>query len=397
MPGRSFPFVPLLSYESGNIIEVMNLLLVLLLAAPGSAATITRVPTAPVPILRGPLAAPALNIRLSPALLSSPLGAVTLAPSLMTPQAPVAPAVQAEAPAPMVEIDLTQAAQPQTAQTTLESLTAFAASLADLSFSEQKPSLDSFWAGLQARKPEVTAAGPSYLANPHDADFIRLGAITAAAQASPTGRKVLKAVMALTEKEGKPIQVRFQSLKGNLGEYDYMNRVLYLNRSYADGDPRLGAATLIHELTHILQHAQGVPSEALEMELEAHVITLLVLDELGIKPEEESSFSAAAVRELRKSPKAFEEWMAGQLPGKLRLSKGLEEAVEDLEYEAEELEDALSRAAASRQAKIAERLAAVQADMHKLKSRAGQTAYSKLAARAKALMQRYHRKLAGRD
>ena len=89
--------------------------------------------------------------------------------------------------------------------------------------------------------------------------------------------------------------------------------------------------------------------------------------------------------------------MAGQLPGKLRLSKGLEEAVEDLEYEAEELEDALSRAAASRQAKIAERLAAVQADMHKLKSRAGQTAYSKLAARAKALMQRYHRKLAGRD
>ena len=397
MPGRSFPFVPLLSHESGIIIDAMNLLLVLLLAGPGSAATITRVPTAPVPVLRGPLAAPALNLRLSPALLSSPLGAMTLAPSLMTPQISAAPAVQAEAPAPMVEIDLTKAAQPQVAQTTLESLTAFTASLVDLTFGEQKPSLDSFWTGLQARKPEVTAAGPSYLANPRDTDFLRLGAITAAAHTSPTGRKVLKAVMALTEKEGKPIQVRFQSLKGNLGEYDYMNRVLYLNRSYADGDPRLGAATLIHELTHILQHAQGVPSEALEMELEAHVITLLVLDELGIKPEDESSFSAAAVRELRKSPKAFEEWMAGQLPGKLRLSKGLEEAVEDLEYEAEELEDSLSRAAASRQAKIAERLTAVQADIRKLKSRAGQAAYAKLAARAKALMARYHRSLARRD
>ncbi|MBI5241885.1 MAG: hypothetical protein HY926_15540 [Elusimicrobia bacterium] len=384
----------------------MSLLLALLLAAPGSAAVISRVPTAPVPVLRGPLTAPALSPNLGPTLLAAPLSSLTLAPALAAPQLPAAPVVQA-AQIPSVVIDLTQDA-PQAAPTTLESLVGFAKSLSGLTFSDPKAALDSFWTGSQARKPEVEAAGPSYLANSRDADFLRLGAITAAAQTSPTGRKVLKAVMALTQKEGKPIQVRFQDLKGNLGEYDYIAKVLYLDRKYADGDPRLGAATMIHELVHVLQHGQGVPSEALEMELEAHVLTLIVLDELGIKPEEESSFSAAAVRELRKSPKAFEEWMAGQLPGKVRLDKGFDEAVESLEYEREELQESIENLEQSyarrpsartkgRLAKADERLAAVQADLKRLKSPSGRAAYRKLAARAKALMQRHHRSLARRD
>ena len=379
-----------------------------LCCAPAFPATLSRVPSAPVPILRGPLAAPVLSAKLGPVLLAAPLAAPELSPSLVLPQLLPVPAVQVQAPEDIPEIYITPVAPaPPAAGISLEHLVSFAANLSQLASNDPKPALDAFWAGLQARSAAVEAAGPSYLATPRDGDFLRLGSIVATAQDSPSGAKVLKAVMALARKEGKPIQVRFHDLKKNLGEYDYIDRVLYLNSSYAEGELALGAATLVHELLHVLQHAESVPAEALEMELEAHVVTLKVLDELGIAPEKDGSFSAAAAKKLRKSPEAFEEWMAGQLPGKLRLNKGFDEAVENLEMERDELADSVENLqeayaehgtaqAKGRLLKAQERLKAVQADIKLLKSSAGRAAYRKLAARAHALMTRYHRTLVRR-
>jgi hypothetical protein len=385
-------------------------LLAVLCCAPAFAATLSQLPTAPVPVLRGPLTSPGLSAGLGPTLLAAPLAAPTLAPSLVLPQLQPTPEVQVQAlPALMPavsELDLTVPAAPPSAGANLEHLIAFADNLSQLASTsaDPKPALDSFWTGPKVRSSAVEAQGPSYLATPRDADFVRLGSIVAAAQGSPAGGKILKAALALTRQQGKPIQVRFHELKGNLGEYDYLEHVLYLNRSYADGDARLGAATLVHELLHILQHAEGVPSEALEMELEAHVVTLQVLHDLGVPASREGSFSATAERKLRQSPEAFEEWMAGQLPGKLRLNQGAAAAVEDLKQERDEIMESIedleeayadqpTAQAKGRLAKAQQNLAAVQADIKVLKSASGRAAYRKLAARTQALMKSYHRAL----
>jgi exonuclease VII small subunit len=409
--------------------RLMLSLLAALCCAPGSAATLSRLPAAPVPVLRGPLQASGLSFDLGATLLAAPLAAPALSPSLVLPQLQPTPQVQVQASPALTpaasELDLTVPAAAPSAGASLEHLVAFADNLSRLASAsaEPRPALDDFWSGPQSgglgspagpgrtdpltaglRSPAVEAQGPSHLATPRDADFVRLGSIVAAAQASPSGRKILQSALALTRKQGRPIQVRFHGLKGNLGEYDYFEHVLYLNHSYADGDARLAAATLVHELLHILQHAEGVPSEALEMELEAHVVTLQVLHDLGVPADREGSFSAAAERKLRRSPEAFEEWMAGQLPGKLRLNKGVAAAVADLEQERGEIEESIedleeadanggTAQAKGRLAKAQQNLAAVRADIKALKSPSGRTAYRKLAARTQALMKSYHRAL----
>ncbi|MCX5796177.1 MAG: hypothetical protein NTY77_11830 [Elusimicrobia bacterium] len=377
-----------------------------LFSAPVSAATLSRIPSAPVPILRGSLAAPSFRTGLSPILLAAPLTAPGPTLPAVLPQLQPTPAVQVQTPEAIPEIYITPALP---GAFSLEHLVSFAATLSRLATDDPKPALDAFWNGPQARSAvaAVEAETPSGLATPRDADLQRLGGIVAASRAAPTGRKIVDAALALAKKEGKPIQVRFHDLKGNLGEYDYMSRVLYLDRRYADGDTNLAAATLVHELLHILQHAEGVPSEALEMELEAHVVTLKVLAELGVPAKRDGSFSAAAERELRKSPQAFEEWMAGQLSSKLRLNKGFAAAMEDLEAERDEIEEDVENLeeayaehataqAKGRLAKARERLDAVLADIKVLKSPSGRAAYRKLAARVRILMQRYHRDLVRR-
>ncbi|MDD5627615.1 MAG: hypothetical protein PHU21_01015 [Elusimicrobia bacterium] len=375
-----------------------------LCCAPGHAATLSRLPSAPVPALRGPLTAPSFRAGLGPVLLAAPLAAPTLSPSSVLPQLQPTPAVPAPAAQDIPEILITPVSPEAFG---LGRLASFADSLPRLAAQDLGPALDAFWNGAQARKTPVQAEELSYLSVPRSADFQRLAGIVAAARESPTGRKILDAALALTKKEGRPIQVRFQELKGNLGEYDYLGRVLYLNRSYAEDEPSLGAATLVHELLHVLQHAEGVPSEALEMELEAHIVSLKVLDELGVPVGRDGSFSLAAARELRKSPQAYEEWMAGQLSGKLRLNQGFASAIDDLEAERDQLEDTVadleetydetgSAQARGRLARAQQSLGAVEADIKLLRSSAGRAAYRKLAARVQALMRSYHRTLAGR-
>lgn len=207
-------------------------------------------------------------------------------------------------------------------------------------------------------------------------DAALLGAAMAEARRSPTGRRILaRAERALG---GRPLPVQVRDLGRNLGEYDYGAGVLRLDRSHLASDPKQAAATLVHELVHVLQHREGIPAEALEMELEAHIVSMTVSKELGIPL---NGFEAAAAKALAKGPKAYADWMAGQLPGKVRLlDSDLASVTEQLEWEVDDLENA-SRVSA-------ERLDWARSDLALLKSRKGRAAYRAFAARVLRLIEK---------
>ena len=207
-------------------------------------------------------------------------------------------------------------------------------------------------------------------------DAALLDAALAEARKSATGRRVL----ARAEKAfgGKPMAVQVRDLGRNLGEYDYMAGVLRMDRAHLEADPKQAAATLVHELTHVLQHREGVPAEALELELEAHIVSMAVSRELGIPL---NGFEAAAAQALKRGPKAYADWMAGQLPGKVRLlDSTLDAAFDHLETEVDDLENA-DRVSA-------ERLDWARRDLALLKSPKGRAAYRAFADRVLRLIRR---------
>lgn len=205
---------------------------------------------------------------------------------------------------------------------------------------EPGPALESFWTG--GFKAAVPAGADGVLSAQKPRQLQALEAVVAKAWEAPTGRRVLRAAKRLADKKGA-VPAELRELGKNYGEYDYLEQALYINKELAASDVREAAAALVHELTHVLQHARGVPAESLEMELEAHVVTLQVLAELGVRPGGKS-FSAAALRELKKSPAAYIAWMENQLPGKLKLiGADFDELAESLEQEADEVEERIAQ------------------------------------------------------
>jgi hypothetical protein len=239
--------------------------------------------------------------------------------------------------------------------------------------------LEPFWTGTERRG---------------DAGLSKLDAVVAAARRSKTGREILDKVDFLARERG-PLPIEIKELRDSeLGHYDYSLGILALDRAHASGDPRVAAATLLHELVHVLQHAGGqAPAEALEMELEAHAVSIKVLDELGVPEDERDTFSRELKRLLRdEGPAAYEAWLAEQLSGKLRRSDGAEDIVDVLENDAERWWEAASRGKRGRDRLIAlaERS---QADAEKLKTKKGRAAYARFAARVRALLGKEHRRL----
>lgn len=227
---------------------------------------------------------------------------------------------------------------------------------------------------FEAGRKAPPSVEPAVVAVRRSADAALLDAALAEARKSRTGRSVL--TRAEKAFGGRPMPVQVRDLGRNLGEYDYMAGVLRLDRSHLASDPKQAAATLVHELVHVLQHREGVPAEALEMELEAHLVSMAVSRELGIPL---GGFEAAAAKALAKGPKAYADWMAGQLPGKVRLlDSDMARATEHLESEVDDLENAARVSA--------ERLDWARRDLALLKSRKGRAAYRALAARVLRLI-----------
>jgi hypothetical protein len=224
----------------------------------------------------------------------------------------------------------------------------------------------------------------------------RLREIIAAAKTTKTGRGVMRRAEALARRRG-PVPVSFAPLGDDLGAFEYMEGRMVLSRSLLSRPPAVAAATLVHELVHVLQHAEGLPAEALELELEAHMLTLEFLDEAGLKPD--SPFSRAARLRLELGPLEFYGWMATQLPSKyfLRFSSP-EDIADQLEEDYDKFQERLEKIPATaknrhRREKL-ERLSRwTLSDLELIRTPEGLAAYRALArrvhARAKRLSAKY--------
>lgn len=323
---------------------------------------------------------PTLHFILAPSVLPTSLAAAALAPLPSLKASLPLPVIVELAPAPAAAAALAlpapQVAVPQAMDSRLPVRAALEQAGAALAVAPQ----DAFSAEralgtlFEAGRKDAPSVPAPILAIRRASDAALLDAALAEARRSKTGRRVL----ARAEKAmgGRPLPLQVRDLRGNLGEYDYMAGVLRLDRAHLENDPKQAAATLVHELVHVLQHREGVPAEALEMELEAHLVSMAVSGELGIPL---NGFEAAAAKALAKGPKAYADWMAGQLPGKVRLlDSTMARAAEHLEAEVDDIENAPRISA--------ERLEWARRDLALLRSRKGRAAYRALADRVLKLI-----------
>jgi hypothetical protein len=172
--------------------------------------------------------------------------------------------------------------------------------------------------------PLVRAAAaelPPYLAvaDPEDRRWIQ-AALSAAAR-SRTARRVLAQVAAMSKAQGRPVMVEFANLRTNNGEYIYDWGMLRMALSYKKLAPETAAPVFVHELLHAVQRFHRLPADAVEMEIEAHVVTIQVARELGLRFSK-GDFSHEAEKLLKMSPRDFTEFVAASYSDNLGFGAG---------------------------------------------------------------------------
>lgn len=234
----------------------------------------------PVPHAGVPLLSPSLT----PPTLSAPALVPTLAPSL--------PAAQ-NAPLPSPEPAKPSAAEPAAAE------------------QQSAEAARRFDGTLPAPAAEPVLVGPVEswrAAKPDDAQWV--GAVMDALRGSRTGRRVLGDIEALARGRGRPVIVDVAKISNN-AEVRYDSGLLVMDRNHRRKDPALAAPIMAHELQHVLQKAQGLPVDALELEIESYTVEARVWDELGLVPAPRS-FARMAKSKLQRDPDSFFVWLAGE-------------------------------------------------------------------------------------
>jgi hypothetical protein len=326
------------------------------------------------------LAAPAPLLALAPSVVAAPaLSAVPAAPALMAAAVPAAAAAPADGPK-----RLTSGALP--------SVSKAAAPNDDAELPSR--SLNVFWDGLgtpasvdeplfalpSAVVPEAAgsasakpASAAPWLALEDRRFAAALDAAVKLARGTRAGRKAFAAAEQALDGASLPVDVL--DLGRNWGEFDYLDGRLRLDRKlFAPGREADLAGTIAHELMHVSQHAQGLPSNALELEIEAHLLDLALMEELGLTPPP-NTFALQAREALAKSPKAFIELIQAAVPGSPFLG---ESSFEDIVEQLEEDLAGLSRKKNARAVKLA---AVVAQDLKTLRSKKGRAAYKEFSKR----------------
>lgn len=263
----------------------------------------------------------------------------------------------------------------------------------------QARSLNNFWDGMRAtldfEEPSAAAVSLAGIAEEPIGQAERLAPwlatddpkIAAAldravelAGRTRAGRRALDGAEAILAK--KPLPVVVAALGRNYGEYDFVAISLRLHKAlFEKGRETDLAGTLVHELTHVVQHAQGVPSNALEMEIEAHLQDLEMLAELGVEPPR-GTFARQALDALARGPAKFIELIAAAVPGTVFLAgQTFDEITEQLEQDLD--------AARGRKSKSAAGLArAIERDLDLLGTEEGRASYRAFSRRVLALLRR---------
>ena len=136
-------------------------------------------------------------------------------------------------------------------------------------------------------------------------------------------------------------------------------------------------------MTHVAQHGQGVPSNALEMEIEAHLQDLEMLAELGLKPPK-GTFARQALDLLTQGPEKFIELIQAAVPGSIFLG---ESSLEDIEEQLEE-DLATQRKLAKHSKTAAGLIPVIERDLARLRTAEGAASYRAFSKRVLALLKR---------
>lgn len=202
------------------------------------------------------------------------------------------------------------------------------------------------------------------------------------ARATRAGRLALETAEKVLAAQGRDLPVLVESLGRNYGEYDYVEKNMRLHSAlFKRGRETDLAGTIVHELTHVAQHAEGIPSNALEMEIEAHLQDLDMLAELGQEPPP-NTFARQLWEALREGPRPFVELLQAAVPGTVYLGDmKMDDVLEQLEQDLDDQQGKKSKSAAG----LAE---VIERDLDLLRSPEGQASYKAFSRRVRALLKR---------
>jgi hypothetical protein len=341
------------------------------------------VPLGATPLLSPALAAPAL-LPAAPLLTAAPLSA---APAAVAPPAFAPVPAASPAPARAAAADGPRREVPDAGNPGPSAFWDGAAAPAR--------SVNSFWSGFEYDagdsgvstlrvgddEPDAGTAAP-WLALKDRRLAASLDRAVELARTTAAGRRALDAAEKALAAQGITLPVDVKDLGGNWGEFDYLNGRLRLHRRlFEKGREAELAGTLAHELLHVAQHAAGLPSNALELEIEAHLLDLELMSELGLEPPP-NTFARQIAEELRKGPKEFIKLLQAAVPGSPFLGESsFAEIVDQLE---QDLDDAQSKSGPR-----AEKLAVViESDLAMLRSKKGRAVYRAFSDRVLAELQR---------
>lgn len=254
--------------------------------------------------------------------------------------------------------------------------------------------LNSFWSGF-ADDDSLVASEDPLSASDEDAGTAApwlalrdarwaagLDAAVGVARETKTGRAALDAAEKALAAEGRTLTVVVKDLGRNWGEYDYLDGTLYLHSGlFKKGREAVLAGTLSHELIHLVQHARGLPSFALELEIEAHLADMALMDELGLAPQK-NTFSKQAVDALAEGPDAFVTLLQAAVPGSPYLGESTVDEV------IEQLEDELATVRRRKSARSVALGDAIERDIASLRTRKGRAAYEAFSKRVRAELSR---------
>jgi len=127
-----------------------------------------------------------------------------------------------------------------------------------------------------------------------------LARIWAEARRSRTGRRILDQVEAMHKRRKRKLVFDFRPMRNEHAYVDWSNHLVRMSDSHMKGNVKIAAPILVHELTHVLQKGDRLPYFAIELELEAWLITLKVADELGTRFPS-NDFQSSVRRKFRSS------------------------------------------------------------------------------------------------
>ncbi len=295
---------------------------VLSLSAPAHSALVRLRPApARLPASAGPLVAPATLARaatphLSPRLLPavSLLPTPGLAPALEGPSDPAVEGVVALEEAP-------RAALPALVEGAAKAVAALAApdaqarELSGKVFDAAAPAVPVVGPGLDDISGGIVPEGTLLAGRQADAPWLRDVIKTAAR--SRTGRRVLRQVARLVAARKRPVVVAVDKIS-NSGEFNYDWDLVSLDTSHRKSQVS-AAVTLVHELVHVVQRAAGLPTDALELEIEAYMADFQAAVELGDRVRR-GSFEYRARAALERGVWDFVAWLGKEYKDNIPLA-----------------------------------------------------------------------------